>query len=79
MVPTNSPYTTVHDITPADDDFDNGGYRGFYIEGAGNVRVTTSDGNDILFTSPTTKVWHPVCFKRIWSTNTTATGIKAGK
>lgn len=46
-----------------------------YIGGAGNVRVTTIGGDDIVFTALPVGTILPVQVLKVWSTNTTATLI----
>ena len=61
-------------ITPADSDLARSALA-LYIGGAGNVRVTTLAGTDILFSGLTAGSYLNVQVKRVWSTNTTATLI----
>ena len=48
-----------------------------YIGGAGNVRVTTVQGTDIVFTAVPVGTVLPIQARRVWLTNTTATLIVA--
>ncbi len=61
-------------ITPADSDLDQP-VAALYIGGDGNVRVTTSHGQDVTFTGMLVGTFLPVKVKRVWSTNTTATNL----
>ena len=61
-------------ITKADSDLAHP-VRSLYIGGAGNIRVTTVNGQDVTFTGVLAGTILPVSVKRVWSTNTTATGI----
>ena len=64
---------TPHDI----DNFSIGLCRAFCIAVAGVVAVVYDDDSVENLTLPAG--WHPIRCKRINSTNTTATGISAGK
>ena len=48
-----------------------------YIGGAGNVRVTTDGGDDVVFVGLAAGQFIPVQVTRVWATNTTATNIVA--
>ena len=48
-----------------------------YVAGAGNLRVLTVGGDDVLFSNIQGGSFLPVQVKRVFSTNTTATGIVA--
>ena len=51
-------------------------YPGFlYVGGTGDVKVTTLDGDSVLFTALAAGVVHPILVKRVWSTGTDATGL----
>lgn len=63
-------------VAPSQSDTVNETSPGFlYIGGAGNVKVTTLDGDDITFTALAVGVVHPILVKRVWSTGTTATNM----
>lgn len=65
-------------VTPADSDFaSNAQARALWVGGAGNVRVTTVGGEDVLFSGVPAGTVLPVSVKRVWATNTTATLIVA--
>jgi hypothetical protein len=67
-------------VTPADADFTSSVRpvaSGLYVGGAGNIRVTTVDGDDVLFSGVAAGTFMPLMVKRVWSTNTTATLIVA--
>lgn len=49
--------------------------RAISIEVAGDLRITTEDGTDIVIPGLAAGVMHPIGAQRIWATNTTATGI----
>ncbi len=49
---------------------------GLGIAVAGTVRLTRPDGQIVNLTLPVG--WHPIRFKRVHATGTTATGITAG-
>jgi hypothetical protein len=46
-----------------------------YVGAAGNVRVTTSGGDDVLFTGVQAGGIIPVRVKQVWATNTTASSL----
>jgi hypothetical protein len=48
-----------------------------YVGGAGNLRVLTVGGDDVLFSNIQGGSFIPVQVLRVYSTNTTATGIVA--
>lgn len=48
-----------------------------YIGGAGNVRVLTAGGDDVVFTGVLAGTFLPVQVIRVFATNTTATNIVA--
>jgi hypothetical protein len=48
-----------------------------YIGGAGNVRVTTVAGDDVIFVGLNAGSFFPVQVLKVWSTSTTATDIIA--
>lgn len=48
-----------------------------YVGGAGNLRVLTVGGDDVLFSNIQGGSFLPVQVKRVFSTNTTATSIVA--
>lgn len=49
-------------------------YRSLWVTGAGDVHFTGADGNDDTWTVPSNTLI-PVMVTRVYSTNTTATGI----
>lgn len=61
-------------ITPADLDLTEI-FQSLWVGGVGNVRVTTANGDDVLFTAVPAGTRLPVKVKRVWATNTTATLI----
>lgn len=61
-------------ITPADSDL-SAQVRALYIGGLGNIKITDPQGNVVTFTNVQTGTILPVMAKRVWSTDTTATGI----
>jgi hypothetical protein len=48
-----------------------------YIGGAGNVRVQTAGGDDVVFNNVLAGTFIPVQVTRVFATNTTATNIVA--
>jgi hypothetical protein len=46
-----------------------------YVGGAGNVRVTTAQGDDVTFSSLLAGTVVPVQVLKVWSTSTTATNL----
>lgn len=62
--------------TKADTGVDaNGPFRGIYIGGSGNVKITDYYGNAVVFTALATGVVHPIGGVLVWDNGTTATGI----
>ncbi len=51
--------------------------RAISIEVAGDLRILTQDGVDIVIPGLAAGIMHPIGAQRIFSTNTTATGIVA--
>lgn len=49
--------------------------RGIYVGTGGDLVVTTVNGQTVTFKNLAGGMVHPICAKRIWSTNTTATDI----
>jgi len=49
--------------------------RGITVGVAGNIKVTTADGQTFIWAAPAG--WSPVRLSRIWLTSLTATGIVA--
>lgn len=64
-------------VTPSDSTTLGSNCRGFTLGTAGDVKVTTLDGDAVVFTALAAGFIHPIACKRIWSTGTTATGIVA--
>lgn len=61
-------------VTPADSDMATPA-RSLYIGGGGDLRVTTTGGDDVTFSGVPGGTILPVSVARVWSTNTTATSI----
>jgi hypothetical protein len=61
-------------ITAADSDLATP-VRAFYVGTGGNVKVTTTNGDEVTFSNVATGTILPVSVKRIWSTGTTASNI----
>ena len=73
----DSPAAYAVAVTP-DDDTDLTTYaRSLYVGTGGNVRVITSGGNTVTFTSVPNGSVLPVRVKRVLSTSTTASNIVA--
>lgn len=62
-------------ITPSDINNLAFGVRGLMVTGAGNVRVTTEMGTDIIIPGLVAGVLYPFAVTKVWATSTTATGI----
>jgi len=63
-------------IVPTQSDSANELYPGFiYVGTSGDVKVTTLDGDDVLFKAIAAGVVHPILVKRVWSTGTTAVNL----
>jgi hypothetical protein len=67
------------DVTPSNTvDLPDGPCRAIWVGVAGDVKITTLGGTDIVLPAMVAGMWHPQPAKRIFATGTTATGIKAG-
>lgn len=62
-------------VTPSDSSDLNDGNVGLYVGSAGDVRVTTTHGSDVVFQSVPAGAVLPVCVRRLWATGTTASRI----
>jgi hypothetical protein len=72
------PIEDVKDVTPSDStDLPYGTARGFLFQAAGTLRVTTAKGTTQNFSGLSANTLYPIAVKRVHSTGTTATGIKA--
>lgn len=49
--------------------------RALFVGGAGNLRVTTVRGTDLVLTGVPAGAILPLAVSRVWATNTTATNI----
>jgi hypothetical protein len=67
-----------YSVTPDDNnDLANGVTEGLLVSVAGDVKITYQTGVTATV-SLAAGGWHPMNVKRVWSTDTTATGIEAG-
>lgn len=74
----SGPIEDIIDVTPSDSvDLTTGPARGFIFTGVGTIRFTTAKGTVQNFSGLATNTLYPFACKRIHSTGTTATGIKA--
>lgn len=74
-----APGSVFFSITPADETDLTTATRGIILAVAGDVEVTgvgMADGEKEVIPALIAGVVHPIRAKRIWATNTTATGIK---
>lgn len=71
MNPFATDYGTAKTITTSDSVLQT--YRAIYVGGAGNLRVITEGGDDVLFTAPPVGSIIPLRVTRVMATNTTAT------
>lgn len=68
----------AHAVTPHDSNSSiNGQCLGLFVGGAGDVKVTMSDGVDCTFSGVTAGSWMPISAIAVKSTGTTATSIVA--
>lgn len=51
--------------------------RGLYVGAAGDVKITLAGGDTVTLSGLASGVVHPLRVTRVWSTDTTATGIVA--
>ena len=68
-----SPYSHAFAITPNNTVDLDVFTRAIYVGGAGNIRVDTIGGEEVLFTGLAVGDILPVRVKRVYATNTTAT------
>lgn len=77
MKVNTAPLTHAAVIVPADGTDLNTNSRGLYVGVTGNVKVTTVDGDTVLFKSLAAGIVHPIACKRVWDATTTATDMLA--
>lgn len=75
MIPTAAPATGAAAITPSNDANLATETRALLVGVAGNVRVTTKDGDDVVLTGLLAGNVYPICVVKVWATSTTATNI----
>lgn len=72
------PITEVFAIT-ADDEADLAALpRAIYVGTAGDVKITTPGGTEIVLNNLAAGIWHPLRPARIHATGTTAADIRGG-
>ena len=71
----DSPVRHMAAVTPNDSTDLTIASRGLYIGGAGNIKVTTVDGDTATMVGVTAGSYYPIRIARVWSTDTTATNI----
>jgi hypothetical protein len=69
------PATGAFAVTPNDSADLPFAYRGVYVGGSGDLKVTLYDGDTVTFVSLAAGLVHPIRCVRVWSTGTTATSI----
>lgn len=63
-------------VTPSDATNDPAGpFAGFFVGGAGAVKVHTVRGRDVVLTGCLAGTVYEVAITRVWSTGTTATNV----
>jgi hypothetical protein len=62
-------------ITPSDTENLAEPCRGIWVGVQGNLKVTMIDGDVVTFPAMAAGVVHPIQIRRVWATDTTATGI----
>lgn len=72
-----SPVSGGAEVTPSDDDDLATVSRYLWVGTGGDVKVTLKDGATITITNIPDGQMLPVRVRRVWATNTTATGILA--
>ncbi len=73
----NIPATRAVAVTTSDDDDLADNASSLWIGGAGNVKVTTVEGDEVTFNGCAAGSVLPVQVSRVWATGTTATNIVA--
>lgn len=68
------PIVRAEDVLPSDTTDIAVTSRAIYVGGAGDLRVTLSEGDTVTL-SAAGAGWHPIRVNRIWATGTTATSI----
>ncbi len=53
--------------------------RALYVGVSGDVTITTLSGTNVTIDSLAAGVWHPIMYKKVRSTGTTATNILTGR
>jgi len=72
-----SPMNDAFDVTPNDGVDLTEVSRGLIVGVSGDVQIDTNEGTTIVMPALLAGFIHPIRAKRVYSTNTTATGIKA--
>jgi hypothetical protein len=73
----DSPVRHAIAVTPSDSADLATASRAIYIGGAGNIQVTTVDGDTVTMNGVTAGSFYPIRVARVWSTGTTATNIQS--
>lgn len=71
----SGPAQRAEAVTPADSTDLSAPARGFYVGGAGNVKVTMVGGVDVTFTGMLAGVHYPYAITKVFSGDTTASNI----
>lgn len=78
MTGAESPLANLVPITPHNTNNLVAVMRGLYVGVSGNVAIETYGGQTITLTNLVAGVFHPVIYKKVLITGTTATGIIGG-
>lgn len=71
----NGPFTDAEAVTPADPGAEPTYYRGLFVGGTGNLKVTMRDGGVVTIPSVPANTWLNIWVRAVWSNGTTATNI----
>lgn len=74
----NMPITNAFAITTSDAADLAQETRGIYVGTAGNIKVTTSNGDTVTLPNLAAGIWHPLSVKKVFATGTTAIDIVGG-
>lgn len=75
---SNFPLTRFHEVTPSDASAQPFESRGVYVGVAGDLKITSVDGQTVVLKDLVAGIWHPMEVTHIWQNGTEATDIVIG-